>query len=108
MSRTAERRQAETRKPLPPWAVTAVAFVLPGAGQMLNGDPMRGIIVQSFMMFLALITYKVTGPDISVFGRFAGGILIYVLSVLDAHAIALRRSRAYSRLQFTSAAPPRP
>ncbi|MEP7175378.1 MAG: hypothetical protein ABI860_02420 [Gemmatimonadales bacterium] len=89
---------AGTRRPLPSWVVTAAAFMLPGAGQMLNGDPMRGIVVQSFMMFLALITYKVTGPEISIFGRFAGGIFVYVLSVLDAHTIARRRSRAYDRL----------
>jgi hypothetical protein len=96
------------RKPLPSWVVTAVAFVLPGAGQMLNGDPMRGIIVQSFMMFLALVTYKVTGPEISIFGRFAGGIFVYVLSVLDAHAIAIRRSRAYQRLTVTPTSPSGP
>jgi TM2 domain-containing membrane protein YozV len=87
----------DRRKPLPPWLVTAVAFVLPGAGQMLNGDPMRGIIVQSFMMFLALVTYRVTTPEISIFGRFAGGIFVYVVSVLDAHAIANRRAKAYLR-----------
>jgi hypothetical protein len=83
------------RGPLPVWVVTLAALLLPGSGQLLNGDPMRGIIIQFFMLFLALVTYKVTGPEISIFGRFAGGILVWVVSVLDAHAIATRRRRAF-------------
>jgi hypothetical protein len=83
------------RRPLPVWVVTLAALLLPGSGQLLNGDPMRGIIIQFFMLFLALVSYKVTGPEISIFGRFAGGILVWVVSVLDAHAIATRRRRAF-------------
>ena len=83
------------RRPLPVWVVTLAALLLPGSGQLLNGDPMRGIIIQFFMLFLALVSYKVTGPEISIFGRFAGGILVWVVSVLDAHAIATRRLRAF-------------
>jgi hypothetical protein len=78
--------------------VTAIAFVLPGGGQVLNADPIRGIIMQFFMMLLAFITYMVTSPDISYFGRFAGGFFIYIISVLDAYSIAKKRSRAWERL----------
>ena len=87
------------RKPYPVWLVTAAAAVLPGAGQVLNGDPIRGITMQFFMMFLAFITYMVTGPDISIFGRFAGGVFVYVFSVLDANSIAKKRARAWARRQ---------
>lgn len=86
------------RKPYPVWLVTAVALVLPGAGQVLNGDPIRGITMQFFIMFLAFITYMVTNPDISMFGRFAGGIFVYLFSVLDANAIAKKRARAWDRM----------
>ncbi|MBM3146390.1 MAG: hypothetical protein FJ000_00675 [Actinobacteria bacterium] len=86
------------RKPYPVWVVTAISFVLPGGGQVLNADPIRGIIMQFFMMFLAFITYMVTSPDISYFGRFAGGFFIYIISVLDAYSVAKKRSRAWERI----------
>ncbi|MCZ7661517.1 MAG: hypothetical protein M5U22_00490 [Thermoleophilia bacterium] len=86
------------RKPYPVWLVTAAAFVLPGAGQVLNGDPIRGITMQFFIMFLAFITYMVTSPDISIFGRFAGGVFVYLFSVLDANTIAKKRARAWERM----------
>lgn len=89
---------ADARKPWPVPLVTAGAMVLPGLGQLLNGDPTRGIVMQFFMMLLALITYMVTSPDISIFGRFAGGAFIYVISVLDAYQVARRRSAAWSRM----------
>lgn len=86
------------KRPLSPTLVIAAALVLPGAGQMLNGDPIRGITMQFFMMFLAYVTYMVTGPEISLLGRIAGGVFIYLVSVLDARAIAIKRMRAYERL----------
>ena len=59
---------------------------------------MRGTIMQFFMMFLALVTYEVTAPSISLsFGRFAGGFLVYVVSVIDANSVAKRRLCAYRR-----------
>lgn len=101
--RTRSAQSTEPAKPLPPKLVIAAALVLPGSGQMLNGDPIRGITMQFFMLFLAYITYKVTGPDISLLGRIAGGVFVYLISVLDARAIAIKRMRAYERL--TGAAP---
>jgi hypothetical protein len=80
------------------WVVTVAALFLPGSGQVLNGDPMRGVMMQFFMMFLAYISWKVTGPDISIIGRIAGGGFIYVISVLDAHGVAKRRNQAWARL----------
>jgi len=100
-ARAAEARDAkgsQPRKPYPVWVVTAIAFVLPGGGQVLNADPIRGIIMQFFMMLLAFITYMVTSPDISYFGRFAGGFFIYIISVLDAYSIAKKRSRSWERI----------
>ncbi|MHB9114029.1 MAG: hypothetical protein ACYC6T_05475 [Thermoleophilia bacterium] len=89
---------ATPKRPLPPKLVIAAALLLPGSGQMLNGDPIRGITMQFFMMFLAYITYQVTGPEISLLGRIAGGVFVYLVSVLDARAVAIRRTRAYERM----------
>jgi TM2 domain-containing membrane protein YozV len=96
--RTSGVPEATAKRPLPPKLVIAAALFLPGAGQMLNGDPIRGITMQFFMMFLAYITYQVTGPEISLLGRIAGGVFVYVVSVLDARAIAIKRMRAWERM----------
>jgi hypothetical protein len=93
------RAAGAVREPLPVWLVTVAAMVLPGSGQLLNGMAQRGIIMQFFMMFMALATYMVTGPEISMIGRFAGGAFIYVVSVLDAYQIGRRRTSAYARLR---------
>jgi TM2 domain-containing membrane protein YozV len=101
-SRGAGRRDRQKvdgrKKPRPVWVVTLCAFVLPGSGQVLNGDPIRGIIMQFFMLLGGFLTYQVAGPDISIIGRLAGGIAVYVFSVIDANGIAKRRARAWERI----------
>lgn len=99
--RTSGVPEAKPKRPLPPKLVIAAALFLPGSGQMLNGDPIRGITMQFFMMFLAYITYQVTGPEISLLGRIAGGVFVYVVSVLDARAIAIKRMRAWEHMTST-------
>jgi hypothetical protein len=86
------------RKPYPVWLVTTAALLFPGSGQVLNADAMRGVMMQFFMMFMGYITWKVTGPDVSVIGRIAGGGFVYVISVIDANGIAKKRSQAWLRL----------
>jgi hypothetical protein len=100
MTKLAQPGKATTKvsKPWPVAAVTGAALVLPGVGQILNGNATRGTVMQFFMMALALATYLATGPEISMVGRFSGGVFIYVISVLDAYQIARRRSAAYGRL----------
>ncbi|HET6477340.1 MAG TPA: hypothetical protein VFH93_14855, partial [Thermoleophilia bacterium] len=68
--------------------VTVMAFVLPGSGQVFNGAPARGVIMQAGMVFGAFITFMLTTPDISAVGRMAGGLLMYVFSIVDANGIA--------------------
>ncbi|MBU2601226.1 MAG: hypothetical protein KKA32_03555 [Actinobacteria bacterium] len=94
------RPPAANQPPKKPYSVTLVtvaAMLLPGSGQVLNGHPVRGITMQFFMMLMAFITYQVTDPDISFVGRIAGGILVYLVSVLDARGMAVRRMRAWER-----------
>ena len=87
------------KKPRPVWFVTLMAFVLPGSGQWLNGAPARGVIMQFTMVFAGFITYQITTPDISPIGRVAGGLLVYVFSIVDAHGIATRRVKAWARIE---------
>jgi hypothetical protein len=79
--------------------VTVMAFVLPGSGQVFNGAPTRGVIMQFGMIFGAYITYMLTTPEISPVGRMAGGLLVWVFSIVDAHGIATRRAHAWERIQ---------
>ena len=90
--------QGPLRRPRPVWFVTLMAFVLPGSGQVLNGAPARGVIMQFGMIFMAYITFQITTPDISLIGRAAGGLLVYVFSVVDANGIAKRRVSAWERM----------
>lgn len=94
------------KKPRPVWFVTLMAFVLPGSGQVFNGAPARGVIFQFGMVLGAFITYQLTTPDISPLGRMAGGLLVYVFSVVDANGIAKLRVKAWERIE--AGQPPRP
>lgn len=74
-----------SRKPWHPYVVLLVAIILPGVGQVLNQVPMRGLTMLFFMLVLGVVTYEVASPDVSVIGKFAGGIFVYALSVMDAY-----------------------
>lgn len=86
--------------------VTVMAFVLPGSGQVFNGAPARGVIMQAGMVFGAFITFMLTTPDISAVGRMAGGLLMYVFSIVDANGIAKLRVHAWERMQAEGPAKP--
>ena len=91
--------RGELKKPRSVRFVTVMAFVLPGSGQVFNGAPTRGIIMQFGVIFGAFITYMLTTPAISPIGRMAGGLLVWVFSIVDAHGIATRRVHAWDRIQ---------
>ena len=92
-------------KPRPVWFVTLMAFVLPGSGQVFNGAPARGVIFQFGIVLGAFISYELTTPDISPLGRMAGGLLVYVFSIVDANGIAKLRVKAWERIE--AGQPPR-
>ncbi len=71
--------------PLRPQLVLLVAIVLPGVGQVLNNTPWRGLMMLFFMLMLGVITYNLAAPGVSVVGRFAGGLFVYAISVMDAY-----------------------
>ena len=94
------------KKPRAVWFVTLMAFILPGSGQVFNGAPARGVIFQFGIVMGAFITYQLTTPEISPLGRMAGGLLVYVFSIVDANGIAKLRVKAWERIE--SGQPPRP
>lgn len=84
-------------QPLGPWrpqVILVAALLVPGLGQVLNKMPMRGLVFVFYMLVLGVATYHLTTLGHSFIGRFAGGIAIYVLSVLDAYQWARRTFNA--------------
>jgi hypothetical protein len=84
------------RAPLSPWLVVAVAVVLPGVGQVLNRQPFRGLGFLFFMLLLGAVTLKTAAPDVSLVGKFAGGIFVWAMSVFDAYRVARLRQAVWA------------
>ena len=75
----------EGAAPRNPYLVLAAAIVLPGTGHVLNGMPQRGLVFLFFIVLLGWVTSEIAPAHVSFIGRYAGGILIYGLSVIDAY-----------------------
>ena len=88
---------AGEKPPLHPYVVLAVAILLPGVGQVLNGTPSRGLMFVFFTLLLGWVTFHLTTPEHSFAGRYAGGLLIYAISVMDAYKWARVRWEVYHR-----------
>lgn len=73
------------RPPINPYLVLALAIVLPGCGQILNRQPVRGLFFVFFILLLGAYTLKTASPDVSIVGKLSGGIFVYAMSILDAH-----------------------
>ncbi len=78
--------------PLPPLLVLAVALVLPGMGQVLNRQPVRGLVFAFFALLLGGFTYLTAPPQASWIGHLSGGIFVHLMAVLDAYRVARLRS----------------
>ena len=77
-----------TGKPISPYAVLALAIVLPGTGQVLNGTPQRGLVFLFFIIMLGWVSMNVMPVHATFIGRSIGGVFIYGLSVIDAYRCA--------------------
>ncbi len=73
------------RPPINPYLVLALAIVLPGCGQILNRQPVRGLFFVFFILLLGAYTLKTASPDVSIVGKLSGGIFVYAMSILDAY-----------------------
>jgi urea transporter len=76
-----------------PHLVLAVALVLPGMGQVLNRQPVRGLVFVLFAILLGAFTLKTAAPDVSFIGKVSGGLFVWMMAVLDAYKTArIRRA----------------
>jgi hypothetical protein len=75
-------------RPINPHAVLAAAILLPGTGQVLNRQPVRGLTFLFFILLLGAFTLKTADPDVSIVGKLAGGLFVYGLSIIDAYKLA--------------------
>jgi uncharacterized membrane protein len=77
-----------TQAPLSPFLVLAVAIFLPGVGQVLNRQPVRGLIFVFFIILLGAFTLKTAAPDVSFAGKYAGGLFVWAMAIFDAYKTA--------------------
>lgn len=87
--------QANAKQPLSPYLVLLVAILLPGMGQVLNNAISRALMMIFFMILMGVVTYNVALPGVSIVGKFAGGIFIYMVSVMDAYYWAKVREEVF-------------
>lgn len=77
-----------------PALVLAVALVLTGMGQVLNREPVRGLVFAFFALLLGGFTMVTAEPGVSWVGRLSGGIFVHAMAVLDAYRRARLRAQA--------------
>ncbi|MDZ4311578.1 MAG: hypothetical protein U1A24_13625 [Cypionkella sp.] len=75
-------------KPLNPHLVLAAATILPGSGQVLNRQPIRGLTFVFFIVLLGAFTLKTASPEVSLVGKLAGGLFVWALAMMDAYKTA--------------------
>lgn len=83
-------------KPIHPNLVLILAILLPGMGQVANRQPVRGLIFVFFVILLGGFTLKTAAPEVSVVGRFAGGIFVWAMAVFDAYKTARIRTSVWT------------
>jgi hypothetical protein len=71
-----------------PLLVLGLAAVLPGVGHVAIGRPLRGLMFVFYILLLGIITVHLADPSRSFLGRYAGGIFVYAISVMDAYRLA--------------------
>jgi hypothetical protein len=77
---------------MPAWFPVIAAVIIPGSGYVLLSRPMRGLVMLFWMIILGYITLRLTSSQISIIGRFSGGIAVWAISVLEVHRWAYGKS----------------
>ena len=93
------------KPPLNPYIVLAVALVLPGMGQVLNRQPVRGLVFVCFAILLGAFTLKTAAPVVSFVGKMAGGLFVWAMAVFDAYKTARIRHTVWSHASAPHAVP---
>lgn len=82
------KRDDSDNRPPHPYKVLAIAALFPGMGQVLNGQPDRGLMMAFCTLVLGWVSYHLTTPDHSLVGRYAGGIFVYSIAAMEAYRLA--------------------
>lgn len=85
------------RAPPHPFLVLIAAILLPGSGQVLNRQPVRGLILVFFILLLGAWSMKTAPPEASLVGHLAGGLFVWALSIPDAYRTARLRWEIWRR-----------
>lgn len=93
------------KPPLNPRIVLAVALLLPGVGQVLNRQPLRGLIFVCFAVLLGGFTLKTAGADVSFVGKIAGGLFVWAMAAMDAYKTARIRRAVWDHANRTPVPP---
>jgi hypothetical protein len=90
MSLPSESRAAlpGEKPPFHPRLVLAIAIALPGVGQLFNNQTTRAFLFAFSIASLGWVSYHLTTPEHSFLGRYAGGLFVYAISILDAYRTA--------------------
>ena len=75
-------------KPPHPRLVLATGLLLPGVGQVMNRQPVRGLIFVCFVVLLGGFTLTAAARGVSVVGKFAGGLFVWAMAAMDAYRTA--------------------
>ncbi|MHB8077070.1 hypothetical protein [Desulfosporosinus fructosivorans] len=76
---------------MPTWGPVVAAFLLPGSGYVMLARPMRGLVMIFWMCIFGYITFRLSSANISLIGRFSGGIAVWVISVLEVHHLTRKK-----------------
>lgn len=78
-------------RPVNPYLILVVATLLPGVGHVVLGQQARGLGFAFFTLLFGFLTWHLSTPEVSMVGRFAGGLFVWALSIPDAYRIARTR-----------------
>ena len=84
-----------TARPMNPYLVLAIAVLLPGCGQVVNKQPVRGLMFLFFILLLGAFTLKTAAAEVSIVGKLAGGLFVYAVALLDAYQNARMRFESW-------------
>lgn len=87
-------------RPANPYLVLAAAIILPGVGQVLNRQPVRGLLFLFFIFLLGGYTLKTAAPDVSLLGKLSGGVFVYAMAIFDAYRNARIRFEVWQHDQI--------
>ena len=88
-----------TTMPPNPRLVLVVAAVLPGMGQVMNRQPLRGLIFVFFILLLGAFTLKTAAPEVSFVDKVSGGLFVWAMAMIDAYKTARIRRAVWDRGQ---------